>query len=87
MPKPSNRLKTTGSALRNPLRRRQHSAVRVQDYALSLKPKSSAPEGSTGYTSYDANTDTYTWLPDGRQGRTYTVKEITTLPARDATAQ
>lgn len=47
----------------------------VQDYALSLKPKSSAPERSTGYTSYDANTDTYTWLLDGRQGRTYTVKE------------
>lgn len=32
----------------------------VQDYALSLKPKSPAPEGSTGYTSYDANIDTYT---------------------------
>lgn len=47
----------------------------VQDYALSLKPKSSAPEGITGYTSYDANKDTYTWLLDGRQGRTYTVKE------------
>lgn len=46
-----------------------------RDYTLSLDKKGSASSGQTGYTSYDADTDTYTWVLEGRQGRTYTVKE------------
>lgn len=46
-----------------------------RDYTLSLDKKGSESSGKTGYTSYDAATDTYTWVLEGRQGRTYTVKE------------
>ncbi len=47
----------------------------VLDYTLTLDSTAEAPEGKTGYTSYDAQTDTYTWVIDGRQGRTYSVHE------------
>lgn len=46
------------------------------DYTLSLNPKATESDGSkTGYTSYDAETDTYTWSLPVRQGRTYNIKE------------
>lgn len=49
-----------------------------QDYQLSLYPQtadSSVLAGSTGYTSYDSNTNTYTWVLDMRQSFQYTVYE------------
>lgn len=46
------------------------------DYTLSLNSKGSETDSTkTGYTSYDAETDTYTWSLPVRQGRTYNVKE------------
>ncbi len=48
-----------------------------QDYVLTLN--SADKEDRTnhfGYTSYDEATDTYTWVLTGRQGRTYTAKEM-----------
>lgn len=50
-------------------------ATTERDYTLSLDKKGSEASGQTGYTSYDADSDTYTWVLEGRQGRTYTVKE------------
>lgn len=46
------------------------------DYTLSLNAKDEETDTSkTGYTSYDAATNTYTWALDVRQSQTYTVKE------------
>ncbi len=52
----------------------------VGDYQLLLVPDSELDHSDTtdrryGYTSYDADTNTYTWEIDSRQGRLYTVKE------------
>lgn len=48
----------------------------ITDFTLSLNSKAEESDKSkTGYTSYDAETDTYTWSLPVRQGRTYNVKE------------
>ena len=47
----------------------------VSDYNLTLDPAGSAGEGNTGYTSYDAATDTYTWAITTRQGSEYSIEE------------
>lgn len=47
----------------------------VSDYSLALQPADEAGEGKTGYTSYDATTDTYTWSLSARQGTEYTLAE------------
>ncbi len=49
----------------------------VVDYMLALEPKEKTDDDSTirGYDSYDAATDTYTWILSGRQGREYTLQE------------
>ena len=47
-----------------------------RDYTLSLNEKSAETDPTkTGYTSYDAATDTYVWSLDARQGRTYQITE------------
>lgn len=47
-----------------------------RDYTLSLNEKSAETDpAKTGYTSYDAATDTYVWSLDARQGRTYQITE------------
>lgn len=51
----------------------------VEDYILSLDAESK--DGKTGYTYYDADTDTYTWVMLAAQGETYTVKEKNYLPS------
>ncbi len=48
----------------------------VSDYVLSLNSAESETDSTkTGYTSYDAVTDTYTWSLPVRQGREYCIKE------------
>ena len=50
-------------------------ATTVTDYNLTLDPADGAGAGNTGYTSYDAATDTYTWAISTRQGSEYTIAE------------
>ena len=49
------------------------------DYTLVLKSKQEVEKeddkDQRGYDSYDKDTDTYTWILTGRQGRAYRVKE------------
>lgn len=46
------------------------------DYTLTLNPaEEETTDGMTGYTSFDQRTNTYTWVLNARQGRTYTVRE------------
>ena len=48
-----------------------------QDYVLTLHSAAEEKHANHfGYTSYDEATDTYTWVLTGRQGRTYTAKEM-----------
>ncbi len=52
----------------------------VTDYQLLLIPEADVTRTGTtdrryGYTSYDADTNTYTWEIEARQNRLYTVKE------------
>lgn len=47
----------------------------VGDYTLCLASADAAADGQTGYTSYDPETQTYTWCLTARQGRTYTIQE------------
>lgn len=42
---------------------------------LTLKAASSSDSTSLGYTTYDKDTETYTWVVEGYQGEQYTVKE------------
>ncbi len=47
-----------------------------EDYKLSLNAKDDETDSAyTGYTSYDADTDTYVWELDARQTTTYNIKE------------
>ena len=47
-----------------------------EDYKLSLNAKDDETDSTyTGYTSYDADTDTYVWELDARQSTTYNIKE------------
>ena len=48
------------------------------DYTLTTSIPSTDENSSTtnwGYSSYDEDTQTYTWIITGRQGRTYKIKE------------
>lgn len=48
----------------------------VTDYTLTLNSlNAEGRDGMTGYDGYDAATKTFTWILEGRQGRTYTLKE------------
>lgn len=48
----------------------------VTDYTLVLEDKNSVSDpDKRGYDSYDKETNTYTWILTGRQGRAYRVKE------------
>ena len=52
------------------------SGAEKTDYTLTLNPaEEEAAEGMTGYTSFDQRTNTYIWVLNARQGRTYTVRE------------
>lgn len=42
---------------------------------LTLKAANSSDSTSLGYTTYDKDTETYTWVVEGYQGEQYTVKE------------
>ena len=42
---------------------------------LTLNAASSSDSTSLGYTTYDKDTETYTWVVEGYQGEQYTVKE------------
>lgn len=50
------------------------------DYRLVLTPKDETT-GGVGYSSYDAETDTYTWVLSIPQGTAYTVQETGYMPA------
>ena len=51
------------------------------DYDLSLRPLAEEDrEGFTGYTDYDPDSDTYTWVLLGRQEQTYYVREHNVSP-------
>lgn len=52
------------------------NGIKTTDYTLSLKAADKEGDKTkTGYTTYDPETDTYTWALPVRQTRTYTVKE------------
>lgn len=50
------------------------------DYRLVLTPKDETT-GGVGYSSHDAETDTYTWVLSIPQGTAYTVQETGYMPA------
>ncbi len=53
-----------------------HDGGTQQDYVLTLHSAAEEEHANHfGYTSYNAATNTYTWVLTGRQGRTYTAKE------------
>lgn len=58
----------------------QHSSdnTEVTDYTLTLSQASS--DTSTGYTHYDTETKTYSWVLPVAQGVTYTIKEHAYTP-------
>ncbi len=47
----------------------------IMDYKLVLNSADAAGEGETGYTTYDADTHTYTWVLRVRDYRAYQIKE------------
>lgn len=52
------------------------SGTTKTDYKLSLNSSEDETDSAcTGYTSYDADTDTYVWELDARQTTTYNIKE------------
>lgn len=54
------------------------------DYTLSLKSKKGETDSTkTGYTYYDADTDTYVWVLSARQYREYTIEEHNYLLDQD----
>ena len=62
----------------------QENGASVSDYTLSLNSaESETDKTKTGYSSYDAATDTYTWNLTGRQGRTYNFKELNYILDQD----
>lgn len=56
------------------------SANEVPDYILALKPAGEADSGQTGYTEYDAASNTYTWEISVRQGTQFRVDEVGHTP-------
>lgn len=61
----------------------EKDANALPDYRLVLTPKDETADGA-GYSSYDAESDTYTWVLSVPQGVHYTVQETGYLPAEDS---